>query len=230
MNTGGSPPFAGLHEEKEALPGFFMLCCLCYRKKASATLCRELFTMNSFAIFTDASLNPSLNLGVGACLVVPAAFLEQPSESIEASAVAGLVLLKRFEDTSSTALEVRTALWALEEYRTGLHGACPVQLSLYCDSQCIAGLPGRRAALEAQSYVSRGSGRQLHNAPLYRAFYELQDELGFEIIKVAGHTRTADRDTVHRIFSCLDKEARKELRLWVQGEIAGQRPGSAPGD
>lgn len=178
--------------------------------------------MNSFALFTDASLNPKLHLGVGACLVVPAAFLEQPAESIAAIAVAELVRMKRFEETSSTALEVRTALWALEEYRTGQHDAGPAQLRLYCDSQCIAGLPGRRAAIEAQKYVSRGSGRQLQNAPLYSAFYKLHDQLGFEIIKVAGHTRTAARDTVHRIFACLDKEARRALRLWMQDELAGQ--------
>jgi ribonuclease HI len=178
--------------------------------------------MNSFALFTDASLNPKLHLGVGSCLIVPVAFLEQPAESIEASVVAELVRMKRFEETSSAALEVRTALWAFEEYRTGLHAAGRSQLCLYTDSQCIAGLPGRRAGLEAERYVSRGSGRQLQNAPLYSAFYELQDQLGFEIIKVAGHTRAASRDTVHRIFACLDKEARRALRLWMQEALAGQ--------
>ena len=103
-----------------------------------------------------------------------------------------------------------------------LHDAGPALLRLYCDSQCIAGLPGRRAALEAQRYVSRAAGRQLQNAALYRAFYELHDQLGFEIIKVAGHTRTASRDTVQRIFSYIDKEARRSLRLWMQDELAGQ--------
>ena len=176
--------------------------------------------MNSFALFTDASLNPKLQLGAGACLVVPADFLEQPAESIEAGAVAELVRIKRFEETSSTALEVRTALWALEEYCTGLHDAGPGELRLYCDSQCIAGLPARRAALEAQRYVSRGAGRVLKNTPLYSAFYKLQDQLGFEIIKVAGHTRAATRDTVHRIFSYIDKQARRALRLWMQAELA----------
>ena len=87
--------------------------------KNFSTLCREFFTMNSFALFTDASLNPKLHLGAGAFLVVPAAFLEQPAESIEAIAVAKLVRIQRFEETSSTALEVRTVLWALEEYRAG---------------------------------------------------------------------------------------------------------------
>ena len=54
--------------------------------------------MNSFAPFTDASLNPKLHRGVGACLVVPAAFFEQPAENIEAIAVAELVRIKRFEE------------------------------------------------------------------------------------------------------------------------------------
>ena len=186
--------------------------------------------MNSFAVFTDASLNPKLHMGAGACLVVPAAFLEQPTESIEASTLDGLVRIKRFEEASSTALEVRTVLWAFEEYRTGLQEAGAGRIRLYCDSQCVAGLPGRRAALEAERYVSRAAGRPLQNAPLYRAFYELHDQLGFEIIKVAGHTRTAARDTVHRIFSCIDKEARRALRLWVQGELVGKIHRSAHSD
>jgi len=168
--------------------------------------------MNSFALFTDASLNPKLHLGAGACIVVPAAVLEQPAESIEASAMVELLRIQRFEDTSSTALEVRTVLWALEEYRMKLRDFAPAQLRLYCDSQCVAGLPGRRAALEAASYVSRAAGRPLKNAPLYRAFYELHDQLGFNIIKVAGHTRPAARDTVHRIFAYVDKEVRRALR------------------
>jgi ribonuclease HI len=178
--------------------------------------------MSSFAVFTDASLNPRLHLGAGACLIVPAAFLEQPAENVEAIAVTELVRIKRFEETSSTALEVRTVLWALEECLAGLHDAGTGQLHLYCDSQCIAGLPGRRAALEADEYVSRAAGRPLKNAPLYRAFYELQDQLGFSVIKVAGHTRAAARDTAHRIFAYIDKQARRELRLWVEGALAGQ--------
>ncbi len=70
----------------------------------------------------------------------------------------------------------------------------------------------------------RAQAGSFKNAPLYSAFYELQDQLGFEIIKVAGHTRAAARDTVHRIFAYIDKQARRELRLWVQGELAGQAP------
>ncbi|TFH03305.1 MAG: hypothetical protein E4H06_04650 [Methanosarcina sp.] len=52
----------------------------------------------------------------------------------------------------------------------------------------------------------------IRNAALYRTFYEFYDQLGFEIIKVPGHTRTSSRDTVDQVFSILDKEVRKALK------------------
>jgi ribonuclease HI len=171
--------------------------------------------MHDFALFTDVSLNPVLRLGVGAYLVVPAAFLEVSPDSIERSPITDRLVMQRFEGTSSTTLEVQTVLWALEEYRNGLKGPKSGKLRVYSDSQCLAGLLRRRLALETKGFLSKRTKRQLKNAFLYRRFYEYYDELGFEIIKVTGHSRSCSHDTVTRIFSLVDKKVRKVLNLWM---------------
>jgi predicted GIY-YIG superfamily endonuclease/ribonuclease HI len=146
---------------------------------------------------------------VGAYLALPASLL------IENPELAGRVKVRRFEDTSSTKLEVQTVLLALEEYRNGPQISGPGKLYLYSDSQCVSGLLERRPGLFARHFLSKRTNLPLRNASLYRAFYEFHDDLGFEVIKVKGHSRTRLNDSAHRIFSFIDKKARKELRLWT---------------
>jgi ribonuclease HI len=172
--------------------------------------------MKSFALFTDVSLNPKLKLGVGAYLLVPSLFLEVSPHSIERPEVTKRLVFRRFECTSSTTLEVQTVLCALEGYRDGFKSSESVKLQIYSDSQCVTGLLRRRPVLEAKGFLSKRAGHQLKNACLYRRFYEFYDELGFEIIKVAGHTRSCSHNTVNRIFSLVDKNARKILKLWMR--------------
>jgi ribonuclease HI len=171
--------------------------------------------VNSIALFTDVSLNPRLKLGVGAYLVVPASFLEVSPHSIEIFELAKQLVVRRFEGASSTTLEVQTVLWALEDYRNALKVPGLRQLHVYSDSQCIAGLLRRRPKLEINGFHCKKTNRLLKNAFLYRKYYELYDELRFEVIKVAGHTRSCSHDTVHRIFSLVDKQVRKALNLWM---------------
>lgn len=73
--------------------------------------------MNSFTLFTDVSLNHELKLGVSAYLAVPKSFLQVSPYSIERSEIAKRLMVRRFEGTSSTILEVQTVLWALEDYQ-----------------------------------------------------------------------------------------------------------------
>ena len=171
--------------------------------------------MNSFALFTDVSLNPALKLGVGCYLPVPDSFLEVSPQNIERTEITERLVLRRFEAASSAELEVRTALWAFEDCRDAFKASGLLKLRLYTDSQCIAGLLKRRTSLEANSFLSRKTNLPLKNASLYRRFYEFHDELGFEVTKVKGHTRSCSRDTVDIIFSFIDKEARKALKLWL---------------
>ena len=170
------------------------------------------------ALFTDVSVSPGRKLGVGAYVMVPASFLETSDGVSERSKIARRLKVKRFEGTSSTRLELQTVLWALEENRGGPYGS----LTIYSDSQCVAGLLKRKARLLSGGFLSKRTNQQLGNASLYRAFYEFHDESGFDIVKVAGHSASRDQDSAHRIFSFVDKEARKALKIWLH-ELAESR-------
>lgn len=174
-----------------------------------------IFFMNRFALFTDVSLNPRLKLGVGAYLLVPASFLEVSPLGIERSEIAKHLVLQRFENTSSTKLEIQTILRGLEAYQNISKVTGKLKLRVYTDSQCVAGLMKRRSELTANVFLSKKTNSLLKNAHLYRRFYKLFDDLEFEVIKVAGHSRSCSRDTIDCIFSAIDKEARKELKLWM---------------
>lgn len=171
--------------------------------------------MNSFALFTDVSVNPQLKIGIGGYLLVPLPILENKPHDIERGEVSARLKIKRFVETSSTKLEVQTVLWALEDSREKLTGSAPGSLQIYTDSQCVAGLVGRRADLINSDFIAKRSGQPLTNAPLYRAFYAAHDQLDFQLIKVPGHSRACSHDTVQRIFSYVDREVRTELALWL---------------
>ncbi|MRR53893.1 MAG: ribonuclease H [Deltaproteobacteria bacterium] len=171
--------------------------------------------MNNVALFSDVSSNPQLKCGVGACLLLSASNLESALQDIDRAGIAARIRFKRFTATSSTRLEIQTALWALEQYQRESCGATLGNLRIYTDSQCLTGLPARRADLESRQFLSRSSGKLLANASLYRAWYAASDLLAFELVKVAGHSRASSHDTVQRIFSLVDQAARKALRSWL---------------
>jgi len=174
--------------------------------------------VNRYALFTDVSLNPRLKFGFGAYLVISSSFLEIPPEGIIRSEFVEQIRLRRFEVTSSTKLEVQTLLWALEDFQKEVSCSRIGTLDVYSDSQCVTGLQRRRSQLEMNGFCRNGTNRILKSACLYRKFYEFHDTLGFEVIKVAGHARSCSHDSIHRIFSFVDKEARKALKLCMKEE------------
>jgi len=164
-----------------------------------------------FALFIDGSVSPVHKLGVGAYIMVPSSFLEASSGIIERDKITERLKVQRFEGTSSTRLELQTVLWALTENRQEPYGS----LTIYSDSQCVSGLLKRKSRLLAGGFLSKKTNRQLGNTSLYRAFYELHDEFGFHVVKVAGHSKSRFHNTAQRIFSFVDKEARKALKIWI---------------
>lgn len=155
--------------------------------------------MNKSWLFTDGSVNPQSKVGYGAILWVTnlkQAFEERKSE----------VQIKRFENTSSTKLELQTLLWALNEIE-----ATDNSIIVYTDSQNLVGLPGRRARLEANNYRSK-KNELIQNAKLYKEFYKLLDQLKFEIIKVKGHQQTKNKNEVDTFFTLVDRASRNALR------------------
>ena len=171
--------------------------------------------MNSFALFTDVSVNPQRKLGVGGYLLLPITFLDRDPHDIKPGELSTRINIKQFTDTSSTKLEVQTVLWAVEAVREELTCSVPGTLRIYTDSQCVAGLATRRDRLTDNDFVSKRSGQLLAHAALYRQFYAAYDRVGFQLIKVPGHRPACSHDTVQRIFSYVDKEVRKALTVLI---------------
>lgn len=152
---------------------------------------------NPVLLFTDGSVNTKTKIGFGAYLIVDSS--EIPSETPK-------VQLKRFENTSSTKLELETLLWALNEIQVKNQ-----KIKIYTDSQNIIGLPNRKFKLEQNNFYS-GNGKQLNNHELYRAFYEITSTLNCEFIKLVGHSVSTEKDDLDKLFMLVDRASRKATR------------------
>lgn len=162
--------------------------------------------MNHIHIFTDGSVNTQSKTGYGAYLAI--ADLVGPIETLKDA-----VKVKRFEQTSSTKLELQTLLWALNEtYETiNLTDAGDMPLVIYTDSQNIMSLPERRTRLEHNHFFS-SKNRPLNNYELYQAFYRLHARLNCRFVKVAGHSASHQKDEIDKLFSLVDRASRRALR------------------
>ena len=168
--------------------------------------------MKSYSIFTDVSLNPKIKKGLGAYLILPSRYLELSLSEIEQLYLIKLMKFKAFDSTSSTKLEVETVIWAINDILSIHQNDIPSELHLYTDSQCVAGLLGRRQKLEQNKFTSKATKLPLIQADLYKEFYKLYDAIRFDITKVTGHSKSFTQDTKHRIFSYLDKAVRQKFK------------------
>jgi len=155
--------------------------------------------MTTLKLFTDGSVNPQLKIGFGAYLAVPPKKL--PVESLKKQ-----VKVKRFDQTSSTKLELQTLLWALTSIQKTSH-----KILIYTDSQNIIGLPSRRTRFEKNDYRSKNKTR-IRNYKLYKAFFKLTDQLDCEFIKIKGHKKSHQKNELDKLFTLVDRASRKALR------------------
>jgi ribonuclease HI len=156
-------------------------------------------------LFTDGSVNTKLRIGYGAYLAFPE----------DQQSLTGHIKLKRFEDTSSSKLELQTLLWALSEI------SAPEVIS-YTDSQNIAGLNSRRKKLEENDYYAK-NGKRLKNHELYRQFYKFTDNLFITFTQIRGHSPSNRKSPIDMIFSLVDRASRDALRAYT----ASHNPGRA---
>lgn len=155
--------------------------------------------MKKLLLFTDGSVDVQTKTGYGACLVV-----REPEELTEN--LKNQVCVKRFEQTTSTKLELQTLLWALNEIQPE-----KAKILIFTDSQNIMGLHGRRGRFEANNYFSKNN-RQISNHELYREFFRITDQLDCEFIKVQGHQPSRKKDKIHQLFTLVDRASRNALR------------------
>ena len=150
-------------------------------------------------LFTDGSVNTQSNIGYGAYLAVS-------ERGLSLNSVRTSVKVRRFEHTSSTKLELQTLLWALNDIQ-----ALGRKVILYTDSQNILGLQGRREQFEQNDYRSK-KNKRLSNYELYQEFYRMIDHLDCELVKVRGHQVSNQKDDISKLFTLVDRAARKALR------------------
>ena len=155
--------------------------------------------MDEFKLFTDGSVNTKSKIGYGAYLFISGNILLSASVNSE-------VKVKRFEETTSTKLELQTLLWALSDIKTKGN-----KITIYTDSQNIISLLGRRERLEENNYSSK-KNRLIKNHLLYQEFYKIIDEIDCEFVKVDGHKKANQKDAVDQFFTLVDRASRNALR------------------
>ncbi|MDY0052366.1 MAG: RNase H family protein [Aliarcobacter sp.] len=156
--------------------------------------------MKKIKLFTDSSVNPQEKIGF-------AAFLKIVDKNISLEDMKKNIKIKRFEDTSSTKLELQTLLWALDEIQVD----ADILIEVYTDCQNIIGLKDRRKKLEGNDYKS-SKGKLMNNHDLYKLFFEQLDKLNLFFIKVKGHKKTSLKNDIDNIFNVVDKASRNALR------------------
>lgn len=158
--------------------------------------------MNKILLFTDGSVNVQSKVGCGASLVIS-------EDELSIENLNSLVKVKRFENTSSSKLELQTLLWALDEIETS-----ECNIVIHTDSQTIVDLLDRRERLEKNDFKSK-KNIPLNNGELYKIFFKKIDSLDCELVKIKGHQPTKNKNEIERIFALVDKASRKALRNMV---------------
>ncbi len=153
-----------------------------------------------YLLFVDGSCDPHSKIGYGAMLCIDDAD-ERDVDSLKRE-----VRQRRFENCTSSSLELVCLLWALSEL-----GSKAEEVAVYTDSQTIVGLPERRASLVETDFCSR-AGKRLSQAALYREFYDAMDRVGPRIVKLKGHSPGAGKSREERLFQLVDKASRCALR------------------
>ncbi len=153
-------------------------------------------------LFTDGSVNPQSCIGFGAYLLLNS--LELSSAELEKK-----IKIKKFENTSSTKLELETLLWALDEVSMK-----NFKITVYTDCQNIIGLEARRDGFEAKNYMT-SKAKLIKNHELYKDFFERLDILDCEFIKVKGHKKTSVKNEIDEIFTLVDRASRNALRKTI---------------
>jgi ribonuclease HI len=155
--------------------------------------------MNELILFTDGSVNARSKIGYGACLTIT-------ERGLSLDSLRSCVKVRRFEDTSSTKLELQVLLWALCDVQ-----ALGRKVIIYTDSQNIMGLRGRRDRFENNDYRSK-KNRRLNNHELYREFFRMTDQLDSEFIRVPGHKASHRKNDIDTLFTLVDRASRIALR------------------
>lgn len=155
--------------------------------------------MRDLYIFIDGSVNMKTKVGYGASLFL--------NELENISVYKDDVRIERFENTSSTKLELQNLLLILKDYIELKN----YNIVVYTDSQNILSLLDRRQKIENNNFITLHN-KLFKNHTEYKEFFNLVDNCNLKIIKIKGHKPKIKKDNIDKIFSVVDKAARKALR------------------
>lgn len=150
--------------------------------------------------FCDGSVNPQIKVGFGAYFILDENIQNQNIKT------------KKFENTSSTKLELEVLLWALEAKNIE-----EKKVQVYTDCQNIFSLLNRREKLERNNFKT-STNKIVKNELLYKEFYSFIDKYEIEFIKVKGHKKSSLKDEIDKAFNLVDKASRSALREFIKGE------------
>ena len=155
--------------------------------------------MNEILLFTDGSVDVQNKTGYGA-------YLFCFEDEVFNDNLPSKVRVKRFENTSSTKLELETFLWALQELPEN-----KLKIRVFSDSQNLIELSNRRSRLEKNNFCNK-KNEPLKNADLYRHFFNRLDNYNCEFQKIKGHQPGRNKNQLERIFTLVDRASRNALR------------------
>jgi len=155
--------------------------------------------MSELFLFTDGSVNTRTKVGFGAYLLVD-------NLKSDLDLLKSRIKTKPFDNTSSTKLELQTLLWAFDDVQLN-----DQKVIVYTDSQNTVKLLGRRKKLEQNNYYT-SRNKRINNFELYQQLYKLADRMNFELIQVRGHQKTKNKDIIDKVFTLVDRAARKAQR------------------
>ena len=160
--------------------------------------------LEKIELFTDSSVNPQSKIGF-------AAFLVKNDKDIILEKLNKSIKIKKFENTSSTRLELQALLWAISDIEKEKSDLSNILIEVYTDCQNIVNLKNRKSKLVENNYQS-GTGKLIKNHDLYKDFFKIESRLNLNIIKVKGHKKTILKDNIDNIFNLVDKASRSTLR------------------
>ena len=153
-------------------------------------------------LFTDGSVNPQSGIGFGAYLLLE-------KKEFLCTELDEKIKIRKFDNTSSTKLELETLLWALNDVSLK-----NFKIVVYTDCQNIIGLGGRRDRFEKNNYMT-GKAVLIKNHELYKDFFKSLDILDCEFIKIKGHKKASVKNEIDEIFTLVDRATRKALRKTI---------------
>lgn len=157
--------------------------------------------MKKLFLFCDGSVYPQTKVGFGAYML-----LQEDELVLD---IKPIIKIKKFEDTSSTKLELETFLWAIKEIDTQ---GCDI--TVYTDCQNLLSLERRKEGFEATHYHTK-SGKLINNHALYKEFFTFTNSFTCKFVKVQGHKKKETKDNIDKLFSLVDKSSRNALREYL---------------